>query len=78
MVASLDEPFLASNGNVRSASIIGASRLDKSRIISPGMNKDISSLSALPTLEKIVCHSEDGYTNMDPIVTGFGIIGQGR
>ena len=43
MVASLDEPFLASDGNVRSASIIGASRPDQSRIIAPGMNKDISS-----------------------------------
>ena len=28
-------------------------------------------------LEKIVRHSEDGYTDMNPIVTGFGIIGQG-
>ena len=43
MVASFNEPFLASNGNVRSASIIGASRPDKSRIIAPGMNEDISS-----------------------------------
>ena len=43
MVAPLDEPFLASDGNVRSASIIGASMLDQSRIIAPGMNKDISS-----------------------------------
>ena len=44
MVAPLDKPFLASNGNVRSASIIGASRPDQSRIISPGMNEDISSI----------------------------------
>ena len=29
-------------------------------------------------LGKRVCHSEDGHTVMDPIVTGFGIIGQGR
>ena len=43
MVASLNESFLASNGNVRLAIIIGASRPDKSRIISPGMNKDILS-----------------------------------
>ena len=43
MVASLDEPFLASDENVRSASIIGASRPDRSRIIAPGMNEDISS-----------------------------------
>ena len=28
-------------------------------------------------LGKIVRHSEDGPTDMDPIITGFGIIGQG-
>ena len=43
MVASLVEYFLTSNGNVRSASVIGASRPYKSRIIDPGMNEDISS-----------------------------------
>ena len=43
MVAPLNEPFLASDGDVRSASIIGASRPDQSRIVAPGTNKDISS-----------------------------------
>ena len=43
MVAPLNEPFLTSDGNVSSASIIGASRPDQSRIIAPGMNEDISS-----------------------------------
>ena len=43
MVTSLVESFLASNGNVRSASIIGASRPSQSRISAPGMNEDISS-----------------------------------
>ena len=43
MVAPLDEPFLASSGNVRSESIIGPSRTDQSRIIARGMNGDISS-----------------------------------
>ena len=43
MVAPLDEPFMASNGNVRSAIIIGTSWPDQSRIIAPGMNEDISS-----------------------------------
>ena len=43
MVTSLVESLLASNGNVRSASIIGASRPNQSRIFTPGMNKDISS-----------------------------------
>ena len=42
MVASLDEPFLASNGNVRLESIIGVNRPDQSKIIVPWMNKDIS------------------------------------
>ena len=42
MVTSLVEYFLANNGNVHSASIIGASRIDQSRIFTPGMNKDIS------------------------------------
>ena len=41
MVTSLVKPFLASNGNIRSASIIGASQPDKGRIIAPGMNGDI-------------------------------------
>ena len=43
MVTSLVKPFLESNGNVRSASIIGASRPNQSRIIAPEMNEDISS-----------------------------------
>ena len=43
MVAPLIEPFLASDGDVRLTSIIGASRTDQSRIVAPGMNKDISS-----------------------------------
>ena len=43
MVASLVKPFLTSNGDILLASIIGASRPDQSRIISPGMNEDISS-----------------------------------
>ena len=43
MVASLDEPFLASNGNICLASIIGESMPNQSRIIATGMNKHISS-----------------------------------
>ena len=42
MVAPLIEPFLASDGDVRLTSIIGASRPNRSRIVAPGMNKDIS------------------------------------
>ena len=43
MVTSLVESFLESNGNVHSASVIGASWPDQSRIFAPGMNEDISS-----------------------------------
>ena len=43
MVAPLNESFLARDWYVRSTSIIGASRPDKSRIFVPGMNEDISS-----------------------------------
>ena len=43
MVAPLIEPFLASDGDVRLTSILGASRPNQSRIVSPGMNEDISS-----------------------------------
>ena len=43
MVAPLNEPFLESDGDVRSTSIIGESRPDQSRIVAPGMNEDISS-----------------------------------
>ena len=43
MVTPLIETFLASDGDVRLPSIIGSSRPDQSRIVSPGMNEDISS-----------------------------------
>ena len=43
MVTSLVKPFLTSNGNLLSASIIGASRTNQSKIIAPGMNEDIYS-----------------------------------
>ena len=43
MIKPLTEPFLTSDGNVRSTSVIGASIPDHSRIIAPVMNGDISS-----------------------------------
>ena len=43
VVAPLIEPFLASDGDVRSTSVIGASGPDHSRIVAPGMNKYILS-----------------------------------
>ena len=42
MVTSLIEDLLASNGNIRSTSILGSSRTNKSRIFAPGMHEDIS------------------------------------
>ena len=42
VVTPLNEPFLASDGDVRLTSILGASRPDQSRIVDPGMNTDIS------------------------------------
>ena len=41
MVTSLIDALLASNVNIRSASILGASRTKKSRIFAPGMHEDI-------------------------------------
>ena len=37
MVAPLNEPFLAIDGDVRSSSIIGANRINQSRIVAPGI-----------------------------------------
>ena len=42
MVTSLVEAILTSNGNIRSASIIGASWTNQSRIFVPGIHEDIS------------------------------------
>ena len=42
MVTYLIEALLTSNGNIRSASILGASRTNQSRIFAPGMHEDIS------------------------------------
>ena len=38
MIALLTEPFLTSDGDVRSKSVIGAIRTDHSRIVAPFMN----------------------------------------
>ena len=42
MVTSLVEALLTSNGNIRSASILGASRTNQSRTFATGMHEDIS------------------------------------
>ena len=43
MITPLTEPFLSSDRDVRSTSVIGAIRPDHSRIVAPFMNEDISS-----------------------------------
>ena len=43
MLAPLTEPFLTSDRDIRSTSVIGASRPNHSRIVAPFTNKDISS-----------------------------------
>ena len=43
MITPLTEPFLNSDGDVHSTSVIRASRPDHSRIIAPFTNKDILS-----------------------------------
>ena len=42
MLTSSVEAFLACNQNIGTASILGASRTNHSRIFSPGMHEDIS------------------------------------
>ena len=42
MITPLTEPFLTSDGDVRSTSVIGASMPDNSKIFAPFTNKDIS------------------------------------
>ena len=44
IITPLTEPFLTSDRNVRSTSVIGASRPDHSRIVSPFMNEEASTL----------------------------------
>ena len=48
MVVPFNEPFLASDGDVRSTCLIGASRPDQSRIVAPGMNKPLAPLPLAP------------------------------
>ena len=42
MVTSLVEALLTSNGNIRTASILGASQNNQGRTFAPGMHEDIS------------------------------------
>ena len=68
MFTSLVESLLESNGNVCSTSIIGASRADQSRIIAPGMNKDISCRDYVrSTVRNDVCEAD----KLDATVEGY-------
>ena len=67
MVTYLVESLLASNGNVRSTSIIGASRPNQSRIFAPGMNKYIS---CRDYVRSTVRNDVDGADKLDTTVEG--------
>ena len=49
MFALFIEAFLTRNGHIRTTGIIGTSRLDHSRILTPGMNEDILSGNNMTT-----------------------------
>ena len=61
MVTSLIEALLASNGNIRSTSILGASRTNHSRIFSPGMHKDISGRDDVRSTVRNDFHESDKF-----------------
>ena len=74
MVAPLIEPFIASDGDVRS------SDSDKDPAARKEPIKDTQTIKEPikgPHLGKRVRHSMDGPTDMDPVVIGIGIIGKG-
>ena len=67
MVTSLVESLLTSNGNVRSASIIGASRPDQSRIFA-SMNEDIS---CRDYVQSTVQNGDSEADKLDATVEGY-------
>ena len=77
MITPLTEPFLTSDRDVRSTSVIGASRPDHSSIVAPFMNGDISSrddvlstvrsdIGKAEKLDTAVQHSSTDKRNMAP------------
>ena len=80
MVAPLNGTFLESDGDVRLASIIGASRPDQSRIIAPGTNGLFYSLSIFDWLIsccRILSKSLEYVTVFKPVATVASLITQG-
>ena len=67
MVTSLIEALLASNGNILSTSILGASRTNKSRIFYPGMHRDISGRD---DVRSTVCNDFCGADKLNTTVDG--------
>ena len=66
IVASLVEALLASNGNIRLASILGARRTNQSRIFAPGMHEDISGIYHVQsTVRNDVREADKLDTNVD-------------
>ena len=59
VIASLTEPFLNSDRDVRMTSVIGASRPNHSRIVAPFMNEDIPSrYDVLSTVQSDIGEAE--------------------
>ena len=70
MVTSLIETLLASNGNIHSASIIGASRTNKSRVFAPGMHEYISGRDDVQsTVQNDVREADKLDTTIDGLMT---------
>ena len=67
MVTSLIEALLASNGNIRSKSILGASWTNQSMIFSPGMHEDISGRD---DVRSAVCNDVRQADKLDTTVDG--------
>ena len=71
MVTSLIESLLASNGNIRSTRILGASQTNQSRILAPGMHEDISGIDNVQsTVRNDVGEADKPETTVDGTSTG--------
>ena len=67
MVTSLVEALPTSNGSIRSASILGASRTNQGRIFAPGMHEDIS---VRDDFRSTVCKDVGEADKLDTIIDG--------
>ena len=77
VIAPLTEPFLTSDRDVRVSSEIGDSRQDHGRIGTPFMNKNIWSRDEHFSVRSDVGEADKLESAVQPVVTGFGIIGRG-